>query len=419
MAELKSFVLIVPEGLQNSWNAKYCCGHALKQNINDIEFLHLVIQDVVSSINQQQQQQGGEEQKNVLSLSVKEDFIYGVGWSNGGYMVTMAAKLFLAISPISGHRYDVSIAAIFGQEEEEESHITRSRPIGLFMHHAVDDPFVNIHGCCNSVHCCCGISNYDDENVCVSAFDFFREWSTDINHCELTPLMPQEEQIQQWGQDEDINGGGVQCFSSAGCGDSLDKVLIDGKDEDEQLISTTTTTTMARVNTTFCIHPHGSGHFNTRLLQKSFPMTEDIANFFAKDACEVYHDASEMNTKQGAGVWDYNNQICICNNGFEGLYCARTTQESAIDIKTEQILMEDEKKNDVLFVLFERIVLFLCISIVVIVFLLLSRRRLVTSLFRIFMEKIEKREKRQKGWHPVNTNEEEDSQELEMNVVTK
>eukprot|EP00957_Ditylum_brightwellii_P126649 9653464-Ditylum_brightwellii.AAC.1 len=69
MAELKSFVLIVPEGLQNSWNAKYCCGHALKQNINDIEFLHLVIQDVVSSINQQQQQQGGEEQKNVLSLS--------------------------------------------------------------------------------------------------------------------------------------------------------------------------------------------------------------------------------------------------------------------------------------------------------------------------------------------------------------
>lgn len=60
-------VLVLPEGLQSSFNAKHCCGYALEKDIDDIGFLKYI----QSSLSEE------------FSF-VQSDYSYAVGWSNGG-----------------------------------------------------------------------------------------------------------------------------------------------------------------------------------------------------------------------------------------------------------------------------------------------------------------------------------------------
>ena len=36
IAQIFNFMLVRPEGVKRSWNSKYCCGYALKNNLNDV-----------------------------------------------------------------------------------------------------------------------------------------------------------------------------------------------------------------------------------------------------------------------------------------------------------------------------------------------------------------------------------------------
>ena len=222
VAEAYSFVLAIPEGIQNSWNAKHCCGYSLRNNIDDLGFLRQMIQALSDELP-----------------SVRADVAYAMGWSNGGYLATLAASMFRAVAPISGHIYD-----------EIEDVVNPTSPVSLFMHHSVTDPVVLFGGCCQNSSmpkCCCGIS--DASQTCISAEGVFQRWS-ELNNCDETVLTI-------GFRNDDM---GVMCRTAA-------------------------KTASCRANVTLCVYEKG-GHFNRPSFHDAFPLSMEIGDFFARDACE-------------------------------------------------------------------------------------------------------------------------------------
>ena len=212
MAQIYNFILVRPEGLHMSWNAKYCCGYALEQKLDDMGFFSNIIHELEDSLD-----------------VVSKEMVYGLGWSNGGYMVTYAANLFRAVAPIAGYQYG-------GFEELNPS-------IGLFQHHSMNDPVVSIHGCCTDSKCCCGISDAGG-GQCMSVNQEFEIWAETVNQCDKAPSLVTF-------KDDDR---GIECRTRSGHGCSS--------------------------NTTLCVYEHES-HFK----MNNFPMQNEIGDFFARDAC--------------------------------------------------------------------------------------------------------------------------------------
>jgi hypothetical protein len=70
-ANSHNMVLVLPEGLHSSFNARHCCGYALENDIDDVGFLELI-----------QLMLSGEYS------FLQSKFTYAVGWSNGGESAT-------------------------------------------------------------------------------------------------------------------------------------------------------------------------------------------------------------------------------------------------------------------------------------------------------------------------------------------
>jgi poly(3-hydroxybutyrate) depolymerase len=240
-----NFVLVIPEGIRNSWNAKYCCGHALQKGLDDIGFFNRIIEELAQEFS-----------------FISKKATYAMGWSNGGYMATYSAKLFRAVAPISGHVYD-------------PQSMDNMTPSAMFMHHSSDDPLVRVTGCCTDStmpQCCCGISDQADQ--CTSATDVFEKWAHIINKC-----------------------------ASAG------EFEISFQDESRQISCRTGINCAA--NTTYCTHKRK--HFNGPSFEAAFPMTNEIGDFFARDACGI-----------NGGIWSAPWRNCSCDtasSGGRGIYC--------------------------------------------------------------------------------------------------
>jgi hypothetical protein len=262
LADTSNFVIVSPEGLGRSWNARHCCGLAVEHEIDDIGFLEMVLQDL---------------KWRVLPM-VNLEAVYGVGFSNGGYMVTYATDLFRAVAPYSGHQYEVPI---------------KSKPVSLFMHHALDDRMVLDAGCCTDPSmpkCCCNISPKSPQ-TCTSSEKIFRDWSLQLG----------------------LNAG---CSSIPITGTDGDDFITPSDWQEEGILCHTAefsnceigTTTQQPVNATFCQYSHGGHH----LSKMSISMKEQFGLFFAKDACEVY----------GGGIWNDREKACSCNGiQYNGIYC--------------------------------------------------------------------------------------------------
>jgi len=249
IAEQRHFVLAIPVGLENSFNAQHCCGYALEQDVDDVGFLQAVIHELEDEF-----------------LFVSSDLAYALGWSNGGYMVSYAARFFRGIAPISGYQVDLKNR--------------KDRPTAIFLHHAHDDMSVRATGCCTNAsmpRCCCGISSFTD--TCTSVEAKMQEWaSMDVNGCQggkrdgaSTPAVPQ---ITMSKPDT------VTCYTYNEC----------------------------TANTSYCIHQH-KGHFNRPSFDAAFPMSMEIANFFARNACNAY----------GSGRWMEESSRCVCQKRTDGL----------------------------------------------------------------------------------------------------
>ena len=241
-------VLVAPEGIKNSWNARDCCGYALDNQLDDVGFLS----NIQSSLS------------NEFTF-VHPQFTYATGWSNGGFMVMHASKLFRGVAPISGY--------IAGIESELESGDIMSGGKPLFIHQGMDDPFVRPTGCChdpNLPKCCCNIA----ADTCTDVMDVARNWAVEVNECKNDQTILSETSYANTDE-------GIRCLTSPNC----------------------------NANTTICTYEH-SGHFNRPSFEEAFPMANEVVNFFARDACEV-----------NDGSWNSVDKTCSCATDLSGLFC--------------------------------------------------------------------------------------------------
>jgi polyhydroxybutyrate depolymerase len=84
-ADEEGFVLVMPNGYQNSWNGGTCCGAASTERIDDVALFRAIFAEVTKHVN------------------VDRRRVYATGLSNGGYMSYRlgcdASDLFTAVAP--------------------------------------------------------------------------------------------------------------------------------------------------------------------------------------------------------------------------------------------------------------------------------------------------------------------------------
>jgi polyhydroxybutyrate depolymerase len=87
-SDAAGFILVMPNGYQNSWNAGTCCGGAVTEKLDDVALMRAIFKEVSSHLN--------------IDLSR----VYATGLSNGGYMsyrlACEAADVFTAVAPGAG-----------------------------------------------------------------------------------------------------------------------------------------------------------------------------------------------------------------------------------------------------------------------------------------------------------------------------
>lgn len=88
VADAEGFIVVYPNGIENSWNAGACCGDAASTGVDDVGFLTAVVEDVSTK------------------LCIDAARVYATGMSNGGYMSHRlgceASDVFAAVAPVAG-----------------------------------------------------------------------------------------------------------------------------------------------------------------------------------------------------------------------------------------------------------------------------------------------------------------------------
>jgi polyhydroxybutyrate depolymerase len=112
LAQKDGFVVVYPQGVQESWNAGTCCGAAQSEKLDDVAFIRQLIAQVVQEDN------------------IDPKRIYAAGLSNGGLMANrlacdLAAEI-VAIASVSGSLVtpchparSVSVLEIHGADDPE------------------------------------------------------------------------------------------------------------------------------------------------------------------------------------------------------------------------------------------------------------------------------------------------------------
>ena len=87
-ADEAGFILVMPNGYQNSWNGGTCCGGAASAGLDDVELMRAIFEDISGHLN------------------IDVTRVYATGLSNGGYMsyrlACEGADLFVAVAPSAG-----------------------------------------------------------------------------------------------------------------------------------------------------------------------------------------------------------------------------------------------------------------------------------------------------------------------------
>ena len=272
-------VLVVPVGINNSFNARHCCGYALENGIDDVSFFEHIVRDLSRDFS-----------------FVRPDSVYAVGWSNGGFMVFEAASLFAAISPISGYLSETAselkkekVFCVDGVCVKAKNPAGR----GLFIHHGTKDTFVKQTGCCSDPDkpkCCCGI----EADTCVPIKEVAVRWAIDVNSC-LEPVPGDSQFVTSFADGE----RGITCLTASGTG----------------CVS----------NTTLCLH--STGHFNDMpSFCDAFSMCGEVLQFFAQDACD--------------GTWLDDKKTCECDEGKTGVFCLDESKSLSASIASSPIKLD-------------------------------------------------------------------------------
>ncbi|KAL7520691.1 hypothetical protein ACHAWX_005398 [Stephanocyclus meneghinianus] len=302
------FVLILPEGINDSFNAGDCCGDASNIGIHDDDFLHHIQQQLSEEFN-----------------FVQPQYSYGIGWDNGALLLTYALSkyphLFRAIVPIAGYSTRTWVPS------------SVRTGIGIMMHHSLDDIVMRPSGCCDdpSMPVCHGdlVSN-----SCVSVLESFDLWARGVNLC------TQDRNENKWnetdvgsllvgGQDEFFysafhDNGGISMALNLAVneqGESSSTILATSEtsvstQKQKSYVCMTTTSPTCMANSTLCLYKD-MGHLNGFA---STPFMSNLAmEFLANDACNINEGSWIVLPRK---IGKPNKKVCGCStNGFIGLFC--------------------------------------------------------------------------------------------------
>ncbi|MBI1247672.1 prolyl oligopeptidase family serine peptidase [bacterium] len=123
LGDTAGFVTVFPNGTgrvptMKTWNAGMCCGYAKRENVDDVHFVEMLLEDIPQRV------------------PIDPSRIYATGMSNGGMMsYLLGDKLsdrFAAIAPVGG---------TMGNDT-----CSPGRPMPLMHMHGTDDQFVRWEG---------------------------------------------------------------------------------------------------------------------------------------------------------------------------------------------------------------------------------------------------------------------------------
>jgi polyhydroxybutyrate depolymerase len=126
-ADHEGFVVIMPNGYMNSWNAGTCCGAAVSAGLDDVSLMRAIFAEVGKHVN----------------IDLRR--VYATGLSNGGYLsyrlACEASDLFVAVAPSAGA---IGTAAI-GGGTATTSDLTACAPthkVSVLDIHGTSDPII-------------------------------------------------------------------------------------------------------------------------------------------------------------------------------------------------------------------------------------------------------------------------------------
>jgi polyhydroxybutyrate depolymerase len=115
VADANGFIVVYPDGLNQSFNAGACCGESAATGVDDVGFVRAIVADAESKI------------------CIDPKRVYETGFSNGGMMAyelaCSAADLFAAVAPTEG-------------DNETDTPCNPSRPVPLAAFQYLADPLV-------------------------------------------------------------------------------------------------------------------------------------------------------------------------------------------------------------------------------------------------------------------------------------
>lgn len=308
------FVLILPEGVNTSWNAGSCCGDAQTLKIHDDDFLYHIQQDLSDEFN-----------------FLEPQYSYGIGWDNGALLLTEALisypNLFRAIVPIAGLSARSWIPPSIGSG------------IGLMMHYSLDDLVMRPSGCCDDPNMPTCQSDFKVEK-CVSFLQSFDLWARGVNLCDVgrnenlrnanepnTILMggQGDHLYSLFHKDEETSMELISAFddegedSSAILSKSEIAMTITQQRQDYVCLATSSSSCVAP--STICVYRR-MGHFDG-FISTPF-MSNHVMKFLANDACSI-----------NDGLWNAikskNKKVCGCApNGFGGVFCLDETGDDSL-----------------------------------------------------------------------------------------
>ena len=116
VANSKGFIVVYPNGYKTTWNGGACCGGAVGDNINDVQFVRDMLDKVL-----------------IPQYCVDARRVYATGFSNGGYLShRLACELSDRIAAIS------AVGGVNGMPTCKPS-----RPISILQTHGTADSIIN------------------------------------------------------------------------------------------------------------------------------------------------------------------------------------------------------------------------------------------------------------------------------------
>ena len=310
------FALILPDGINTSFNAGSCCGDAQALGIHDDQFLYYVQQEISEEFDFLQAQ-----------------YSYGIGWDNGALLLNEALvsypHLFRAIVPISGLSARSWIPPSIGTG------------IGIMMHYSLDDMVMRPSGCCSDSNMPTCQSDFIADK-CVSFLESFDLWARGVNLCNSG----KNENLRDATDPNTLLVGGqgnflysllhrggdtsIQLITSIddkGDGHSAilstSEISLSITQQREEYVCLTTTSSSCISTSTICIYK-SMGHFDG-FLSTPF-MSNHVMKFLAEDACGI-NDGSWNQIKSR------NKKVCGCvANGYNGVFCLDRGDDSIIEM---------------------------------------------------------------------------------------